>query len=443
MDRVRTIPRFFLLQSRNYLHSLPFRTKIQISLLALIFYAAPAEKIYYLFSSLEYSGSEIAGMVSILFQSLLLYPLPFLYRYLLPRQAGIYRLRQLPLEFSEGIVVNGLYCFKYQAAGVLLMLPVLTAMAFALPPVYAFFTFINLLLWMVLFFLIFDTLLHRSQQFTIAMILFFLLLSAVISLLYFYRGLFLLMLLQSLILPMLIIFTARLRRASRLPWDEFIRLPAGRGQQEIIPLYGHSLLDHLPDTVTFTLVKRNLLGYLRNRRYRRLKVLFLLINFAILTVHAVSPATLPLNSLLILTAILFWLHYSTQFNEKYVYPESEIFIRTMPVRYSQLFLARFIAEFWLVALLLLVISLSTIAVAGSITIIYSLFGLALFSIFLLLMTTTVALLFYDNPRQAGYAYHFLLLFAVLMINSFFLVGPVIISALLGWLYYISRRQFST
>jgi hypothetical protein len=67
--------------------------------------------------------------------------------------------------------------------------------------------------------------------------------------------------------------------------------------------------------------------------------------------------------------------------------------------------------------------------------------ISLFSIFILYIITIIRIIFFDNPRFAGYAYHFLIIFTLVMISNFYLVGPVITLLLIIYLNYVSYRQF--
>jgi len=52
-------------------------------------------------------------------------------------------------------------------------------------------------------------------------------------------------------------------------------------------------------------------------------------------------------------------------------------------------------------------------------------------------------MFYDNTRLAAYAYHFALLFIVIMILNYRLVGPIIAIGLLIFFIYKNIKYFNT
>ena len=67
--------------------------------------------------------------------------------------------------------------------------------------------------------------------------------------------------------------------------------------------------------------------------------------------------------------------------------------------------------------------------------------LLLFSIITLIVKLNFQILFYDSPRSAGYAYHFTLLFIVIMCINYRFVGPLISLFLLVSYFYKSYRFF--
>ena len=68
-------------------------------------------------------------------------------------------------------------------------------------------------------------------------------------------------------------------------------------------------------------------------------------------------------------------------------------------------------------------------------------ALVLFSAILLFIIINIRLLYLENARTAGYAYHSLVIFSILMIGNFYLVGPLVIFGLLIYLSWLSYRQF--
>ena len=67
--------------------------------------------------------------------------------------------------------------------------------------------------------------------------------------------------------------------------------------------------------------------------------------------------------------------------------------------------------------------------------------ITLFSIFVLYIITLIRVIFYDNPRAAGYAYHILIIFTVVMTIQFYFVGPIITLFIIIYLHFKSYHQF--
>ena len=67
--------------------------------------------------------------------------------------------------------------------------------------------------------------------------------------------------------------------------------------------------------------------------------------------------------------------------------------------------------------------------------------LLLFSLLVLTTMINFQLLFYDNPRLAGYAYHFTVLFFTVMSINYRFVGPVITLFMMVLIFYKTRKYF--
>jgi hypothetical protein len=179
-------------------------------------------------------------------------------------------------------------------------------------------------------------------------------------------------------------------------------------------------------------------GVWRNAAFRRLKYITIIIYApSLFFVFFTVPANRDMW-LTIFSAAVIWLHYTNYFNEKYATPESDWFYKTLPVAFLPLFLAKFLNEviwmFFIVFINTGLLIFSGLGLAG----ILNLNGILLvFSFFILFTIIHFQIMFYDNPRFAGYAYHFSVLFFVIMSVQFPLVGPVI--SLLTLLYYFFKN----
>ena len=66
-----------------------------------------------------------------------------------------------------------------------------------------------------------------------------------------------------------------------------------------------------------------------------------------------------------------------------------------------------------------------------------------FSMLVLSIMLNFQIMFYDDPRLAGYAYHFTIIFLLIMTINFRLVGPLISIILLTFYFYKSYRYFKS
>jgi hypothetical protein len=193
----------------------------------------------------------------------------------------------------------------------------------------------------------------------------------------------------------------------------------------------------------YPLFAKEILAQIRNKHYIRLKIISLLIFCLILLFLNSSRFQDTYFNLVSLTTFVFiWVHSSHQFNEKYVLREPVFFIKTLPFRFYQYWLAKFLSEFlYILVFICLLLIFLTIHDAAINDIFSLLVGVIIFAFFILSIITLFKILFYDNPRFAGYAYHFLVIFSVIMIINYYLVGPIITIAILIYLTITSYRHF--
>jgi hypothetical protein len=188
---------------------------------------------------------------------------------------------------------------------------------------------------------------------------------------------------------------------------------------------------------------KEFLSHLRNKNYMRLKIISLALYLFILILVDIFYFDYYTSAISLLTILLIWEHYSHQFNEKYVIKESLFFMKVLPVSYFQYSISKFLSEFLYIFLIMIIVLILTLAHNIELVKIFNVLGIVtLFSIFVLYIITMVRVLFYDNPRLAGYAYHFLIIFTLVMIYNFYLVGPIIALFIILYIQFISYRQFS-
>jgi hypothetical protein len=225
----------------------------------------------------------------------------------------------------------------------------------------------------------------------------------------------------------------------RFVWDRSVSWPAGTKKIRSNPLTRIRYPDF--PRILRPLAAREILVSLRNIRYLRLKLFSTLLYILLLTAGHDYFSDSYINFVSAVTLVFIWIHYSSQFNEKYVQPEIRVFMRTMPLRFFHLVAARIVSE--LIYILLLLILQNIFLLISGIPVILMLYlsaGVLIFATVVFYIIAILRILFYDNPRLAGYAYHFLIIFSLMMTANFYLVGPVVILALLVYLTILSRRQ---
>jgi len=228
-------------------------------------------------------------------------------------------------------------------------------------------------------------------------------------------------------------------------WDIVLDLfrPAEKKQSGLLATITYaSLARYTPLTIRPIFIKEILIQ-IRNVKYLRLKLLtlFLLITGMLLVQNYAVENFRPIIAVLVI--ILVWWHYSSQFNDKYVQPESRFFLKTLPLRYYQFVLSKFLSELIYILVLCLVLFIAFLLHGeGWSSTLISILSMFLVSVFVLSTTIIFKTLFYDNPRSAGYAYHFMLLFCLVMTVNFYFIGPVITLCLLIYFAYKSYQAFN-
>lgn len=191
------------------------------------------------------------------------------------------------------------------------------------------------------------------------------------------------------------------------------------------------------------LFKAYILMVWRNPQSRRLKLITLLSYIVLLNLLR-STLNGDVYMWLTLAGMLFiYLHYSNYFNKKYVLPEADWFFLTLPHRYWHIWSAKFFAESLFIILLLLCHWLFLLFWGVGFQAQLHLLGLLfLFSLFTVSAMLNFQILFYDDPRLGGYAYHFMILLILVMSVNYRLVGPVLGVFLLGLNFYKSYKYFN-
>ena len=435
--------RYYAKQGWHYWHNLSLRFKIELFIVGIIFVSFFSEKGAHLFFQLLNSRdiTQIGLAVFTLHLILLFYAatVPFMYYILLPKQAGFHVLRVQPLAGSSMVMVLFLSSLKYQLIPLLLMVPLLIAFTLT-TNVFAVAYFVTgILIYPLLFILTIHFLKIFTDSYYKSISLYFLFWSIYFLFftgLYFYLDHYLLY--QSVFL-MLICGWFYYKRGildNQQYWFNKVKKSV-RAQSFTFIQY------HDFPKIMRPLFARETLVSLRNIRYIRLKLISTMLYILLLLAgHEYFPDNY-IHFVAAVTFLFIWLHYAYQFNEKYVQPEFPLFMRTMPVKFFTLVSARILSEL-IYILLLLVLQNVVLMLAGTAiaTILYLSAGIIIFAGFILYIIAIVRIQFYHNPRLAGYAYHFLVIFSVMMIANFYLVGPLITGSLIIYLTLLARRQIA-
>jgi len=438
--------RCYYQQFINYWKSLGLRFKIEILILIVVFFSFFSVKLIIIFSDLltRPTITDI-GLNSFIghFISLLLFlTMPFIYFKLIPRQESLQTLRVLPLSSNNALAVLLTYIARYEFFTLIISGPVFIALLITtgiLPVLYYLFI---LSIFPVTSLLLLQFLLKKNQnRVSVTFIYFFILIAYFIIHSFLYLNNYYYMLIDILLFPAMLALLFRGLHPFADHWDLPIHIL--QIKENVLRKVKYSVTyDQIPGFLPAGIqpyFSREILGHIRNRNYMRMKILSLLLFIIILIfLGNTRPDFIP-----VLCFIFCWLHYAHQFNEKYIFSESKDLITTLPVRYYQIWFSKFVSEIILL-LPILIISLFALMLYEAPVIkglmIFS--ALVLFSILLLFIITNIRLIFLENVRMAGYAYHFLVIFSVIMIANFFLVGPIVILGLLVYLSILSYRQLS-
>ena len=228
-------------------------------------------------------------------------------------------------------------------------------------------------------------------------------------------------------------------------WDGFIKISQGKSKQKRsqVRLFSYPAFQNLPFPKITPLLAKELLNYLRNRKFIRMQISsFFIYSLILLFLHMKVHDNFVLYSSGV-TILFIWQHFSLQFNEKYMKAECAVFIKTLPFKYYQIWIAKFISEFLFVFIFLIFLTILYLLLGLPLVEIYqSLFVIILFSLIVLATIINFKIIFFDRPRFAGYAYHFFIIFISVMSVNYYLVGPIIALILLVYFTFYSYREFA-
>ncbi len=377
-------------QPLNRWRQMGFGQRLQLSLLGLIVFFFLMSEISKWFSSLAQPPFILGLLISHLFLLFSVLSAPFIFKYALPRNKTFHLFYTLPLSRTQGFQLLSWFYHLFQIPLILLLL----IAVFALFP------------------------------------------------LNFLAGL--LALTFSVLYDFLILTTAG-RIYARNSGGKAIHF------EKIFPLTFRPIQKNNVRNSAFQkpgqlrlLITKEFLSLWRNPNYRRLKIITWFFYMIVLTGLYFSGIPDKDMWMMFFSAVLFWLHYNVHFNSKYVSPAPDWYFRTLPLPFYRVWLSKFSTEI-LFVLFLLLWQLIFLTLAGApVWIQINWIGaLLLFAVMVLSVVINFQILFYDNPRLAGYAYHFTILFIVIMSFNYRLVGPLTSVFLLTFYFFKTWRFYNS
>ncbi len=440
---MKILLRYYAKQGWHYWQNLSLRFKIELFTVGIIFVAFFSEKATHLFYQwLNTRGITSIGL-AVFTQSLILLlytaTVPFIYYILLPKQVGFQILRVQPLSRSSQIMLLFLSSAKYQLIPLFLMIPLLIAFTLTTDVFVVAYFVTGIMIYPLLLILTIHFLKILTGGYFKSISFYFLFMSSyflIFALLYFYLDYYLLY--QLVVLILVCMWFYRKREILDKQQYGFMTSRKLDAVQAFPSIHYHDF-----PKILRPLFAREALVSLRNIRYIRLKLISTLLYILLLLIGHDYFSDNYINFVSAVTFIFIWLHYAYQFNEKYVQPEFAVFMRTMPVQFFALVSARIFSELIYILILLVLQTFILILVGTAVaTILYLSGGVIIFAGFILYIIAIVRVQFYHNPRLAGYAYHFLVIFSVMMIANFYLVGPLVTAVLILYLTLLARRQIA-
>jgi hypothetical protein len=437
-------------QPLNIWRSLELRYKIEAILLFILIYLYMATRLNIIIANWMKDGVTQTGVLLLIsnsFTFVITLSSIFLLQWFMPKQKAINIFVSKPLDNLQVIKVLSYYSFKYLSVYIILLLPVLTAFIFKFGIYPVFFSIIIILMISYSFLLILCILqnrYHSGMIFILSGILFSLTYHGIFAFFYWWTS-FAYMFQAGIVVfsAGFILFILKRNKQNALLLENFL----GYKKKEIITTrikYNSTfrIINIFPIKIQ-ALFEKEVYSLWRNSYYKRMKIQSLLI-FIFLVAFLVSSNIENREIwLVVLNCATIWLHYSNNFNEKYVISDPEWFIRTLPIRFRHLFLAKYFAEIAFVLVLFLCdLFLLPFLTNDLVILSYSLAFIFIFAHLVLFTMLNFQIMFYNSTRLAAYAYHFSLLFIVIMILNYRLVGPIIAIGLMIFFLYKNIKYFN-
>ncbi len=416
----------------------PLITRLQHLFLLLVLYAYTVRQLHrFLVNASLVSHFEITHLVFAGSFGFILYFLassPLIFNRLLPRQKALQTLQLLPLSKSQALAITFYYVHKFWFIPWAINIAFVAALIWA-TPVWGVIFLVHIILWDLAIF-IFSFRYFGGKSSSLAYYLFALSIALGLGILSFFFW----------DRPYLLAAGAGLLGLGFL-LVEFFRLQSRPVHEEQF-FSLQSNVFRKPKTYIAkkmagpfrALFLKDYLGMQRNRRYLKSQGLLwsALVLSGLLVFHAFPQKAVEIFTLIL--GLFLWYHYGSFFSSRFAQEEPEWFFRLTPIPFVRFVLARFLAEFIFAAIMLFSYALVLWGMGLPPEAYWQLLlALTLLSIIALLTMIAFQIIFFDNRRAAGYAYHFSLLFFTIMSLNYYFVGPLLTVTFLIIYFYKSYR----
>lgn len=437
-------------QPVNFWRSLETRYKAEIILLGVLMFAFFATRMQTLLNGWLNDGASATGITLLtanLFSLQTSLTSIAVIAWILPRQRNLSLFLIQPLENRFTFQALCYYCLKYLSVYLILYIPVTTAIAYTLGLLYGFLGLSVIISNSLFFIFILFILKQKSKTITLFICYGFLIhLFYYATFSFFYWRTEFALLFQLTITALFSILTWRIysNRKSLITIESFTSFGNEPYSRKIILKDFRFNFPKILPLKTQQLFEKEFFSLWRNVAYGRMKI-YTLAGFLIICVFLIGYEFAHKEIWTVaITSIFIWFHYTNNFNEKYTFSEPDWFMKTLPIRFRQLLAAKLLSELPFAAILVIMAQLTLIFSGATFEMQLTSFLLILiFSFLILFIMLNFKIMFYNNTRLAGYAYHFSIIFFGIMIFNYPLVGPIITLFLLIYFVYKNISYFNS
>lgn len=428
-------------QPINFWRTLEIRYKLELITLLVIVFTVFGSKLNIIFTGWLEDGATYKGLTLLLsnFYSLLISISSLaIITWLIPHQKGLRNLLDQPLNSKNTLKLLFFYTLKYLFLYIVLLIPVLAALLLSLDfwnalAMLFLITVISLFFLSVLFYLRNQS--KSNAYFLITGLSVITLYFALFSLFYWFTAYAIHFQVFSTFLFIIVTIKIYFGKKIHISPDNFIVFLAKRYHLKSLKKSDTNLPKIFTQTVQ-ALFEKEYFSLWRNVKYKRLKVYTISLYILILAVVIINNPEYLEIWITAISCFFIWLHFSSRFNKKYSFAEPDWFIRTMPIKFRHLFSAKYFNELPILITFILIaflsISFNTFSLESLIS---SMLLILIFSHLVLFSMLNFQIMFFDNARMAEYAFHFSVLFFVIMILNYPLVGPILALSLMLFFFY--------